>query len=69
MSRLNPEPENRPGGPAAFQTTPDGSVDPDPNGDFATEHNDASYAGDLRGGPEGAKEPESPASRAGMDPS
>ncbi len=69
MSRLNPDPESRPGGPTAFQTTPDGSVDADPNGDFATEHNDSSFAGDLRGGPERAEETESPTSRGGMDPS
>jgi hypothetical protein len=39
----------------------------DTQGDFATEHEDSTLAGDLGGGPEGAGEPESPRGRAGMD--
>jgi hypothetical protein len=68
MSRLNPEPQHRPGGPAPFQATADESV-PEPEPDFADEHDSTSYSGDLSGGPEGAREPESPKGVAGMDPS
>ena len=67
MSRLNPEDGHHPGGPAPFQTTNDGQ--PDPDADFATEHESTSYASELSGGPEGAREAESPRGRAGMDPS
>jgi hypothetical protein len=45
----------------------DGSV-PEPEGDFAEEHDSTSYASELSGGPEGAREAESPRGRAGMDP-
>lgn len=62
MSKLNPQSTDRAGGPAPF----DSSAEPEP--DFANEHESTSYADDLRGGPEGAPEPESPTGRAGMDP-
>jgi hypothetical protein len=68
MSKLNPEDRHRPGGPAPFQTADDGSV-PEPEVDFANEHDSTSYASDLSGGPEGAREAESPRGHAGMDPS
>lgn len=68
MSKLNPDDGHRPGGPAPFQTTADGS-DPDTEADFASEHDSTSYAGDLSGGPEGVREAESPRGRGGMDPS
>ena len=68
MSKLNPQDQHRPGGPAPFQTASDGSV-PEPEADFAEEHDSTSYAGDLSGGPEGAREAESPRGHAGMDPS
>jgi hypothetical protein len=68
MSKLNPDDRHRPGGPAPFQTTGDGQ-DPDPDVDFASEHDSTSYASELSGGPEGAREAESPRGRAGMDPS
>lgn len=68
MSRLSPDPQDRPGGPAPFQTAADGSV-PEPEPDFANEHDSTSYANDLSGGPEGARESESPVGHSGMDPS
>jgi hypothetical protein len=40
---------------------------PDDNDDFAAEHDDTSFADNVRGGPERALEPESPRGRAGMD--
>ena len=42
------------------------SVDED-DADFANEHDDTSLADQQQGGPEGVKEPESPASHQGMD--
>ena len=66
MSKLNPPPEGRPG-PPPFQTTADGSV-AESDDDFAAEHESTSFANDLRGGPEGAPEPESPTGHSGMDP-
>jgi hypothetical protein len=68
MSKLNPEDAHRPGGPAPFQMTEDG-LPPEGDVDFAAEHDSTSYAGDLSGGPEGAREAESPHGHAGMDPS
>jgi len=66
MSKLNPTPPERTGGPAPFQSGPDGSV-PEPEADFAGEHTDTTFADDEAGGPEGVHEPESPHNRAGMD--
>lgn len=66
MSKLNPEDGHHPGGPAPFQTTDDGV--PDPDVDFANEHESTSFANDLSGGPEGAGEAESPRGHSGMDP-
>jgi hypothetical protein len=66
MSKLNPTPDHRPG-PAPFQSTAEGSA-VETDDDFAAEHDSTSYADELRGGPEGAPEPESPHGRAGMDP-
>jgi hypothetical protein len=40
----------------------DGSDD-----DFAAEHDETTFADEPEGGPEHAKEPESPAGHAGMD--
>lgn len=68
MSRVNPDDRHRPGGPAPFQMTDDGSL-PDAAEDFADEHDSTSYANELSGGPEGAREAESPRGHAGMDPS
>ncbi|GAA4244246.1 hypothetical protein [Dactylosporangium darangshiense] len=41
--------------------------DPDDLGDFAYEHCSVTLAGQLAGGPEHAREPESPHGLAGMD--
>ncbi len=68
MSRINPDDRHRPGGPAPFQMADDGSV-PGAEEDFAEEHDSTSYAGELSGGPEGAREAERPHGRGGMDPS
>jgi len=43
------------------------SIDEDGAADFANEHDDTSLADQQEGGPEGVEEPESPASRQGMD--
>lgn len=67
MSRISPDDRHRPGGPAPFQMADDGSV-PDAESDFADEHDSTSYASELSGGPEGAREAESPRQHAGMDP-
>jgi hypothetical protein len=67
MSKINPHDRHRPGGPAPFQMAEDGSV-PEAEGDFAEEHDSTSYASELSGGPEGAREAESPRGHAGMDP-
>jgi hypothetical protein len=66
MSNLNPDSQHRPGGPAPFQSTADGSL-PDADPDFADEHTDTTFADELEGGPEGAREPESPRGLSGMD--
>lgn len=55
MSTYRPDREEPPG------PTDDGS-DGD---DFAAEHDDTTVADELTGGPEGAKEPESPDGRGG----
>jgi hypothetical protein len=65
MSKLNPDPLHRPG-PAPFQTADDGTL-PDTDPDFADEHNETTFADELDGGPEGAREPESPRGRGGME--
>jgi hypothetical protein len=67
MSKISPDDRHRPGGPAPFQMTADGSV-PEPEHDFADEHDSTSYASELSGGPEGAREAGSPHGHAGMDP-
>jgi hypothetical protein len=49
----------------AFDTDP--ATDAGTDSDFAAEHQDSTLAGQARGGPEHAEEPESPDGRAGMD--
>nr|WP_275263734.1 hypothetical protein [Jiangella asiatica] len=52
--------------PEADDVAPDEATD-----DFATEHDDTTFADEMPGGPEGIKEPESPSGRGGdggMDP-
>jgi hypothetical protein len=65
MSKISPDDRHRPGGPAPFQMTVDGS---EPEPDLADEHDSTSYASELSGGPEGAREAGSQHGHAGTDP-
>ena len=40
---------------------------PDEDPDFAAEHDSATFADDMPGGPERARDPDSPRGQAGMD--
>lgn len=40
---------------------------PEDDADFASEHSDTTVADHLSGGPEGAKDPDSPHGRSGLD--
>lgn len=40
---------------------------PDDGADFADEHSDTSFADEMSGGPESARDPDSPTGHAGMD--
>jgi hypothetical protein len=66
MSKLTPAPGERHGGPAPFQAAADGSA-PDPEPDFADEHDSTNFTDELHGGPESVREPESPHGLAGED--
>jgi len=66
MSKLSPAPGERPGGPAPFQAAADGSV-PEPEPDFANEHDSTNFTNDTPGGPERVREAESPRGLAGED--
>jgi hypothetical protein len=59
-------------GPEARDTRPERQPEepapPEPEPDFAAEHTSLTFADQMPGGPEGAREPESPRGLAGMDP-
>jgi hypothetical protein len=40
---------------------------PDEDPDFAAEHDDATFADEMPGGPEQARDPDSPEGQSGMD--
>jgi hypothetical protein len=59
--------ESDPAGAVVGVGEPFPGFDADDLGDFASEHCSVTLAGQLAGGPEHAREPESPRGLAGMD--
>lgn len=49
------------------EADPEAMAQPDAEPDFAAEHSSLTFADELEGGPERAREPESPRGLAGMD--